>query len=121
MIRSLLLLSLSVLLLPAAEEKKKNVLWIYLEDVSGWFSCYGDKVITTPNIDALAAEGIRFDRFYTSAGVCSAMRSASPRAGKKPSPRRAARRAAPFTWPPTTIGTPPGCTGLGFDSTGSQL
>lgn len=54
---------------------KPNVLWIYLEDVSRWFSCYGDKLIKTPNIDALAEDGIRFDRFYTPAGVCSATRS----------------------------------------------
>ncbi len=54
---------------------KPNVLWIYLEDVSGWFSCYGEELIETPNIDALAADGIRFDRFYTPAGVCSATRS----------------------------------------------
>ena len=54
---------------------RPNILWIYLEDVSGWFSCYGDKVIKTPHIDSLAEEGIRFNRFYTSAGVCSAMRS----------------------------------------------
>ena len=59
-----------------ATEEKKNVLWIYLEDVSGWFSCYGDEMIETPNIDALAASGIRFDRFYTPAGVCSSTRSA---------------------------------------------
>lgn len=57
-------------------EGARNVLWLYLEDVSGWFSCYGDKVIETPHIDALAEEGIRFDRFYTPAGVCSATRSA---------------------------------------------
>ncbi len=63
----------------SADDEQKprlNVLWIYLEDVSGWFSCYGDPVIETPHIDALAAEGIRFDRFYTPAGVCSATRSA---------------------------------------------
>jgi len=54
-----------------------NVLWIYLEDVSGWFSCYGETLIKTPNIDALAAEGTRFTRFYTPAGVCSATRSAT--------------------------------------------
>lgn len=58
----------------AAEER--NVLWLYLEDVSGWFSCYGDTTIETPNIDALAASGTRFTRFYTPAGVCSATRSA---------------------------------------------
>jgi N-sulfoglucosamine sulfohydrolase len=56
-------------------EPQHNVLWLYLEDVSRWFSCYGDIIIDTPNIDALAADGIRFDRFYTPAGVCSATRS----------------------------------------------
>ena len=55
--------------------KKPNILWIYLEDVSGWFSCYGDKIIQTPNIDNLAKNGIQFERFYTPAGVCSATRS----------------------------------------------
>lgn len=55
---------------------RPNILWIYLEDVSGWFSCYGDKIIKTPNIDSLASNGTRFDRFYTPAGVCSATRSA---------------------------------------------
>ncbi|MDC0646398.1 sulfatase [Opitutales bacterium] len=59
-----------------AQDERSNVLWIYLEDVSGWFSCYGETLIDTPNIDQLANEGIRFDRFYTSAGVCSATRSA---------------------------------------------
>ncbi|MDC0048059.1 sulfatase [Verrucomicrobia bacterium] len=59
-----------------AAEEKKNILWIYLEDVSGWFSCYGESLIKTPHIDSLASEGIRFDRFYTPAGVCSATRSA---------------------------------------------
>jgi hypothetical protein len=55
--------------------EKPNVLWIYLEDVSRRFSCYGDKIVETPNIDALAADGIRFNRFYTPAGVCSATES----------------------------------------------
>ena len=57
-------------------KKKPNVLWIYLEDVSGWVGAYGDTLIKTPNIDMLASEGIRYDRFYTPAGVCSATRSA---------------------------------------------
>ena len=59
-----------------AEKTKPNVLWIYLEDVSRWFSCYGDKLQETPNIDRLAKMGTRYDRFYTPAGVCSATRSA---------------------------------------------
>ncbi|MEM6691909.1 MAG: sulfatase-like hydrolase/transferase, partial [Planctomycetota bacterium] len=60
----------------ASNDSRPNVLRIYLEDVSGWFSCYGDSIIETPNIDDLAKSGIRFDRFYTPAGVCSATRSA---------------------------------------------
>ena len=63
------------LICSAQADDRPNILWIYLEDVSGWFSCYGDQVIQTPNIDALAERGIRFERFYTCAGVCSAMRS----------------------------------------------
>lgn len=55
---------------------KTNVLWIYLEDVSGWFGCYGDELIKTPHIDDLAESGIRFDRFYVPAAVCSPTRSA---------------------------------------------
>lgn len=57
-------------------DERPNVLWIYLEDVSGWFGCYGETLIETPNIDALAKSGTRFDRFYTPAGVCSTTRSA---------------------------------------------
>ena len=60
----------------ARADERPNILWIYLEDVSGWFSCYGETVIDTPNIDALAQRGTRFTRFYTPAGVCSATRSA---------------------------------------------
>ncbi|MGD7654149.1 MAG: sulfatase family protein [Verrucomicrobiales bacterium] len=55
---------------------RPNVLWIYLEDVSGWFGCYGDEMIETPRIDGLADEGLKLTRFYTPAGVCSATRSA---------------------------------------------
>ena len=60
----------------ARANDRPNILWIYLEDVSGWFSCYGDEIIETPHIDALAQSGTRFDRFYTPAGVCSTTRSA---------------------------------------------
>ncbi len=60
----------------SAAEERPNVLWIYLEDVSGWFSCYGDEVIETPHIDSLVEQGTKFTRFYTPAGVCSATRSA---------------------------------------------
>lgn len=68
---------LAILIAPTLRaDDTPNILWLYLEDVSGWFSCYGDEVIETPNIDALAEAGTRFTKFYTPAGVCSATRSA---------------------------------------------
>jgi len=74
--RILSLLGLLLVLGQAQANERPNILWIYLEDVSGWFGCYGEKLIKTPHIDRLAERGIRFDRFYTPAGVCSATRSA---------------------------------------------
>ena len=51
-------------------DARPNVLWLFLEDTNPWFSCYGDTVVQTPNIDALAAAGVKFDRGYQTAGVC---------------------------------------------------
>ena len=52
-----------------------NILWIYLEDTSPLLSCYGNSLISTPNIDKLAENGIRFDNAIMPAPVCSASRS----------------------------------------------
>lgn len=62
--------------LPLIGASKPNVLWIYVDDMSDWFGCYGHKVVATPNIDALAAEGTRFERAFVPAPVCSSTRSA---------------------------------------------
>lgn len=59
-----------------AGKNHPNILWIYIEDTNPWMSCYGDNVVETPNIDNLAKSGIRFDRAYMTAGVCSPSRSA---------------------------------------------
>ena len=58
--------------------QKPNILWIYAEDTSPWMGCYGDdvNVDATPNIDAIAQAGVRFNRAYVPAPVCSATRSA---------------------------------------------
>ncbi len=58
------------------KDQHPNILWVCLEDTNPWMSCYGDDVIETPNIDRLAARGVRFDRAYMTAGVCSPTRSA---------------------------------------------
>ncbi len=57
---------------------KPNILWLTYEDTSPQFvSCYGQTpVATTPHIDRLADEGVRFNQAYASAPVCSASRTA---------------------------------------------
>ena len=60
------------------QAQKPNILWIYAEDTSPWMGCYGNDVNinATPNIDAIAQAGVRFNRAYVPAPVCSATRSA---------------------------------------------
>ncbi|MEN9402793.1 MAG: hypothetical protein RL091_1496 [Verrucomicrobiota bacterium] len=60
---------------PAAPARP-NILWILAEDFSPHLGCYGTKEVASPNLDRLAAEGMRFDRAFTTAPVCSASRSA---------------------------------------------
>lgn len=62
--------------LSAAEEKKPNILILLADDLGyGELGCYGQKVIRTPNIDALAQQGMRFTDFYAGAPVCSPSRA----------------------------------------------
>jgi arylsulfatase A-like enzyme len=54
-----------------------NVVIVYADDLGyGDLGCYGNKAIRTPNIDRMAAEGIRFTDFYVAQAVCSASRTA---------------------------------------------
>jgi arylsulfatase A-like enzyme len=59
-----------------AQPKRPNVLWLIAEDFGVELGCYGTKEVRTPNLDKLAAEGMRFTRAYTTAPVCSPSRSA---------------------------------------------
>src|SRR5262245_28409636 len=61
---------------PAAEPARPNILWLIAEDIGNHLSCCGTKEVSTPNIDRLAADGVRYSRFYTVAPVCSPSRSA---------------------------------------------
>lgn len=56
-------------------KKKPNILWIYIEDQNPWYGCYGEKLVQTPHIDALAGEGVLFERAYAPVPVCSPSRS----------------------------------------------
>ena len=57
-----------------APARHPNILWIIAEDMGPQLGCYGYK-INTPNIDALAAQGVRYTRAYTVSPVCSPSRS----------------------------------------------
>ena len=60
----------------AAIEKKPNVLFILADDLGyGDLGCYGQKIIQTPHLDRMAAEGMRFTQFYAGSTVCAPSRS----------------------------------------------
>jgi arylsulfatase A-like enzyme len=62
---------------PSAQAADRpNILWLVAEDFGPELACYGTTQVWTPNLDRLAAEGVRYTRAYTTAPVCSASRSA---------------------------------------------
>ena len=55
--------------------KPKNVLWIMADQLRwDYLSCYGHPHLHTPNIDALAARGVRFNRAYVNSPICVSSR-----------------------------------------------
>ena len=61
----------------ADKQTLPNVVLIYADDLGyGDLGCYGAKGWTTPNLDRLAANGMRFTDFYVAQAVCSASRTA---------------------------------------------
>ncbi len=55
---------------------RPNILWILAEDFSPDLGCYGNPYVSTPNLDLLALEGVRYTNCICTAAVCSAARSA---------------------------------------------
>lgn len=58
-------------------QDRPNIVLVFIDDM-GWedFSCFGNQDAATPNIDALAREGIRFHQFYVNSPICSPSRVA---------------------------------------------
>jgi len=74
--------NLSMLLQPAitigqrATTTPPNIIFILADDLGyGDLGCYGQKLIQTPNLDAMAKQGIRFTQFYAGTAVCAPSRS----------------------------------------------
>jgi arylsulfatase A len=77
----LLIIAISILALNGqihAQSKGKklpNIVYIYADDMGyGELGCYGQQKIKTPNLDRMAAEGMRFTQHYTSMPVCAPAR-----------------------------------------------
>jgi arylsulfatase A len=79
----LLCVALGVVCVPNAQagearaSKRPNIIIILADDL-GWgdMGCYGHPSIRTPNLDRLAAQGMRFTDFYSAAEVCTPSRAA---------------------------------------------
>jgi arylsulfatase A-like enzyme len=55
---------------------RPNILFILADDLGyGDLGCYGQKLIATPHLDRMAAEGLRFTQFYAGSTVCAPSRS----------------------------------------------
>ncbi|HEX2861407.1 MAG TPA: arylsulfatase [Lacunisphaera sp.] len=73
-VRTFLLLCLLGVL--RAQETRPNIILILADDMGyGELGSYGQKLIATPHLDRLAAEGVRFTQFYAGNTVCAPSRS----------------------------------------------
>lgn len=61
----------------SAADRKPNIIFVLADDLGyGELGCFGAKEISTPVLDRMAAEGMRFTQFYAGSPVCAPSRSA---------------------------------------------
>ncbi len=65
------------------DKKKPNILFIAIDDLRPELGCYGSPIAKSPNLDALANDGILFNRAYCQQAICSPSR-ASLMTGTRP-------------------------------------
>jgi arylsulfatase A-like enzyme len=62
---------------PTAAKPRTNVIFVLVDDMGyGELGCFGNTSVKTPNLDRLAAEGIKFEQFYVNSPICSPSRVA---------------------------------------------
>jgi len=64
-------------------KSKPNILFIAIDDLRPELGCYGSEIAITPNLDALAEQGLLFRRAYCQQAICSPSR-ASLMTGARP-------------------------------------
>ena len=62
--------------LSADQGRAPNIVFVLTDDMGcGDLSCYGHPTIRTPNLDRMAAEGMRFTQYYSANPLCSPSRA----------------------------------------------
>ena len=62
---------------PALSPSQPNIIYVLADDLGyGDLGCYGQKMVQTPQLDRMAAEGIRFTQHYSGSTVCAPSRCA---------------------------------------------
>ncbi|HMP80161.1 MAG TPA: sulfatase-like hydrolase/transferase, partial [Pirellulaceae bacterium] len=78
---------------PARAQPRPNILFIMVDDLRPELGCYGQPLVRSPHIDALAASAIQFNRAYCMVPTCGASR-ASLMTGLRPHPTRFVKHGA---------------------------
>src|SRR6187455_1946926 len=82
--RWLVLLLLALVSFTSVAAPKYNVLFLIADDLRAELGCYASPLAKTPNLDGLAASGVRFDRAYCQYPLCNPSR-VSMLTGRHPS------------------------------------